>query len=518
MSKRLDVNDLEDTTRTTSVDLKKEGNIGHLLTGIRLVFNNPATRAALRIATKTVKVRYASGEEKEAPLIYHALSALAGDQIAQCPLYARFLIPIINKTIEFGVKMMHGDVEAAKKSIADPTIRRGVALVMKGLGLYGVTVPQKMPAPFLIVWNFTNMCNLRCMHCYQRAGAPLPDELTLEEKLRVVDELDRAGVASIAFSGGEPTIHPHFHKVLRETAKRGIHAAVATNGWLFANINELVKAKEEGLRYVEVSIDSADPDKHDKFRGVKGSWERAVKTLENAVKLGMDHGMAVTITKLNIGEVKELLDLAEEIGVKRVIFFNFVPTGRGLDNMWLDLDPVEREKFLRDIYLEMKRRPGLQIVSTAPQYGRVALQASSGQEVAPTHFMVSGDPVTKAVAEFVGGCGAGRIYAAIEPNGDVTPCVFLPVVVGNLRKQSFWDIWTKSLLFEQLRDRNNLKGFCKECPYKYICGGCRARAYGYYGDPLAPDPGCIYNLKDWQQLKQKAPKVQVAQADGKASS
>jgi len=494
-----------------SGEKKEKGDIGHLLAGIRFIFNNPVTRASLRLATRTVRVRYADGTEKEAPLIYHALSAFVGEQIVQCPLSARFLIPIINKTIEVGVKFLHGDIDEVRKSIEDPAIRRGVALVMKGLGLYGVTVPQKMPAPFLIVWNFTNMCNLRCIHCYQRAGAPTPDELTLEEKLRVVDELDRAGVASIALSGGEPTIHPHFHRVVREIASRGIHAAVATNGWLFANINELAKAKEEGLKYVEVSVDSADPDKHDKFRGVKGSWERAVKALENAVKLGMDHGMAVTITKVNIGEVKEILDLAEEIGVRRVIFFNFVPTGRGLENMWLDLDPVEREKFLREIYTEMKRRPGLQIVSTAPQYGRVALQVSGGQEVAPTHFAVSGDPIVKAVAEFVGGCGAGRIYAAIEPNGDVVPCVFLPVVVGNLRKQGFWDIWTKSKLFEDLRDRDRLKGFCRVCPYRNICGGCRARAYGYYGDPLAPDPGCIYNLKDWRELQAKAPRARLAE-------
>ena len=502
---------------------EKRGDIGGLLAGIRMVFNNPVTRAALKLASRTVRVRYESGEEKEASLIYHALSAFAGEKIAECPLYARFLIPIIDKTIEFGIKILHGDVEAARRSIADPSIRRGVALVLKGLGLYGVTVPQKMPAPFLIVWNFTNMCNLRCMHCYQRAGAPLPDELTLEEKLRVVDELDRVGVASIALSGGEPTIHPHFRTVLREIARRGIHAAVATNGWIYANINELAKAKEDGLKYVEVSIDSADPDKHDKFRGVKGSWERAVKALENAVKLGMDHGMAVTVTKLNVNEYKEILDLAEEIGVRRVIFFNFVPVGRGLDNIWLDLDPVEREKFLRAIYQEMKRRPGLQIVSTSPTYGRVTLQMSRGEEVAPTHFAVVGGEsktaaaIIKAVAEFVGGCGAGRIYAAIQPNGDVVPCVFLPVVVGNLRKQSFWDIWTKSPLFNDLRDRNKLKGFCGQCPYKNVCGGCRARAYGYFGDPLAPDPGCIYNLKWWNELKSKAPNVRVEAGAGKGA-
>jgi len=352
----------------------------------------------------------------------------------------------------------------------------------------------------------TNMCNLRCRHCYQRADKPTPDELTLEEKLRVIDELDRAGVAAIALSGGEPTIHPHFYRVLYEIARRGIYAAVATNGWVFAEREKLEKAVKLGLRYVEVSIDSADPKKHDWFRGVPGAWRRAVKALENAVKLGVNHAMAVTVTKLNINEVEDLLDLAESIGVRRVVFFNFVPVGRGAENAWLDLDPVEREMFLRTIYKEMSRRK-LEIVSTAPQYGRVVLQMSGGEEVAPSHFYVGSDPIVRAVAEFVGGCGAGRIYAAIEPNGDVTPCVFMPVPVGNLRRQSFREIWEGSRLFKLLRNRDIFKGFCGRCPYRYICGGCRARAYTYFGDPLAPDPGCIYNMKEWKRVL-KRPEAQ----------
>ena len=202
---------------------------------------------------------------------------------------------------------------------------------------------------------------------------------------------------------------------------------------------------------------------------------------------------------MNLHEVERVLDLAEEIGVNRVVFFNFVPVGRGEENAWLDLTPEEREEFLRMIYREMKRRK-LEIVSTAPQYGRVALQMSSGQEVAPTHFYVGENKVVKALAEFVGGCGAGRIYAALQPNGDVTPCVFFPVKVGNVRVKTFREIWDTAPLFQQLRDRDLLKGFCGKCPYRYICGGCRARAYAYFRDPLAPDPGCIYNKADWERV------------------
>ena len=477
--------------------MTQRGGMSALLATFRVIFGNPAIRSILKVMTHEVECKYGGKRRKEV-MLYHALSMLARENIS-CPISVRFISEIVNGLIKVGVSIMGGDLEEVRKSLKDPALRRGVALVFRGIAEYGVTVPQKLTAPFLIVWNFTNMCNLRCKHCYQRADRPLPDELTLEEKLRVVQELDKAGVAAIALSGGEPTIHPHFLTIVKAIADKGIYAAVATNGWRFADINFFKKAKDLGLRYAEISLDSANPKKHDWFRGVEGSWERAVKALENAVKLGISHAMAVTITKVNLNEVKDILDLAETIGVRRVVFFNFVPVGRGKDIVELDLSPVEREKFLRMIYKEMKRR-SLEIEATAPQYGRVVLQLSGGEEVSPTHFYVGADPAVRSIAEFIGGCGAGRIYAAVQPNGDLIPCVFMPITVGSLRKNSFEELWNKSEILNKLRNRELLQGFCGKCPYKYVCGGCRARAYGYYGDPLGPDPGCIYNIKYWKNI------------------
>ncbi|MCD6444503.1 radical SAM protein [Candidatus Bathyarchaeota archaeon] len=476
----------------------ERGGIGALLAGLRILFNNPVSQLILRYAARDVKCSV-DGNDTTNSIIYHSLSMLAGLKV-DCPITTRFVSVLINSMLKAGIKLLRGREEEVVEALKDPALRRGIALTVKSLGLYGVTVPQKMPAPFLIVWNFTNMCNLRCKHCYQRADKPLPSELSLKEKIMVVEQLDKAGVAAIALSGGEPTIHPDFYRIVYEISSRGIYAAVATNGWVFADIKNLVKAKNAGLRYVEVSLDSANPKKHDWFRGVSGSWEKAVKALKNAVKLGISNTLAVTLTKTNMDEVEDILDLAESIGVQRVVFFNFVPVGRGKENVWLDLSPLEREDVMRTLFKEMRKRSGLQILSTAPEYGRVSMQLSGGKDVAPTHFYVGNDPIVRSVAEFVGGCGAGRIYAGIQPDGEVIPCVFMPIPVGNLRKNLFWDIWTSSPLFNLLRNRGELKGFCRKCPYKNVCGGCRARAYAYYGDPMAPDPGCIYNLKEWRKL------------------
>ncbi len=316
---------------------------------------------------------------------------------SQCPTVTHFVAPFFEMGMKLATAWLHANEEPIKQLLSDPAIRRGgiVTTLRGGIALFGVTTPQKLPAPFFIVWNFTNACNLKCMHCYQNAGRPLPNELTLEEKLRVVKELDEAGVPAIALSGGEPTVHRDFWPVLAEINRRGgFYSAIATNGTTFANIEFAERAKKLGLRYVEISIDAADPNVHDKFRGgVPGAWAKAVQGgLRNAVRLGFSAALAFTVTKYNIHEVDKILDLAQEIGVKRVVFFNFIPVGRGgRENLEIDLSPEEREEFLRHIYKEMRRRK-MEIISTAPQYGRVVNQLSNGEDVSPTHFVVANDP------------------------------------------------------------------------------------------------------------------------------
>lgn len=395
---------------------------------------------------------------------------------------------------EAAMRFMHMSKEEFEEGIKDPAIRRGLELVFNSLLRYGVTVPQKLVAPFLIVWNFTNACNLRCKHCYQSAGpSPGPEELSLDEKSMVLEQIDEMGIPVIALSGGEPTIHPDFLRIVEEGARRGIYMAVATNGIRFADEDFARQAIRAGLRYVEVSLDSADPRKHDEFRGVKGAWEKAVKGIKNVVKLGegkVSTGIATTITRLNMDEIQSMVRLSEELGVTRLVFFNFIPTGRGREVRELDLSPEEREETLKQIYRESVRSR-VQVVSTAPQLARISWQMSSGEDVLPTHFTIPKSKAIRAVAEFIGGCGAGRIYMAVQPDGTVTPCVFLPIPVGSLRRDKLKEIWEKNRVVNDLKDKDLLKQPCRSCEFRYICGGCRARAYAYFGDYLAADPGCL---------------------------
>jgi radical SAM protein with 4Fe4S-binding SPASM domain len=104
----------------------------------------------------------------------------------------------------------------------------------------------------------------------------------------------------------------------------------------------------------------------------------------------------------------------------------------------------------------------------------------------------SGSSPIRTYSGGAGGCPAGTHYMGIRPNGDVTPCPYLPVFAGNLRNAPLADLWTTSELFADVRRRTSLGGRCGECEMNAHCGGCRARAYGMAGDLMAEDPLCTH--------------------------
>ena len=410
---------------------------------------------------------------------------------------------LVSKLLEEAGSRFGFDPNEIRSRLRDPYIRRGLANILLGISKYGITRPQRLYAPFMIVWDFTKQCNLRCKHCYANA-TPLPakDELTLSEKMEVLRQLDEAGVAAISFSGGEPLMNRDFWPVAKKAADIGMYISIATNGTLITE-GVAKKLKEIGVRYVEVSIDSPYPEIHDEFRGIPGAWDRAIRGIKNAKKAGLEVGIATTVTKLNYHDMPELIRLAKDLKVDRVIAFNFIPTGRGRDIINLDLSPREREELLEYFYNEWMSS-GLQIFSTSPIYAVISLRNADKKGVlSPTHFAELAIPeeylpLGYALGEFLGGCGAGRIYCSIEHNGDIYPCVFLPIKVGNVIKDGFLKVWHESPILEMLRDRDHYA--CSSCPYRYICGGCRARAYAYFNDIRGPDPSCSFNEKYWNEI------------------
>jgi radical SAM protein with 4Fe4S-binding SPASM domain len=463
-----------------------------LLTNEKLwsnVFRMPTTKWMLRTALERCR-------KCDKTHLETALNDYVGRDYPKC-LSCDFYSTIIRFWINFLAASLGIERNRVSKLLADSYTRRAMRSIISGLIHFGMKRPLLVHAPFLVVWNFTYKCNLNCKHCYSDAGNSPRQELSTSEAIQVVDQIADFGVTSLAFSGGEPLMRKDFFEVATHATESGLYVSLATNGTLLDKERARI-LKKIGLNYVEVSLDGANPKTHDGFRGKTGSFEQALNGLKNCVKEDICTCLAVTATRNNLTEIPSVLALAEKIGIDRFTLFNFVPTGRGKDILELDPSPEEREEILELLNKKLSEGSQIAVLTTAPQLARVALQSPSTQEdmVVPLAHMEAAKigKKAKALADFIGGCGAGRFYCAISPEGNVQPCVFLPITVGNLKAERLEDIWFDSSVFDALRDRGNLKGRCGRCEFKFVCGGCRARAFAYHNDYLMSDPGCIRKI------------------------
>jgi radical SAM protein with 4Fe4S-binding SPASM domain len=424
------------------------------------------------------------------------------------------------------IDRMRGEVDAAtfRRRVAEhPPTLRGLVIVARSIAEFGLTVPQRFAAPLFAVWNFTNRCNLACRHCYQDSErSALCDELSLQEKLDLVDQMGRAHMPMLAVSGGEPTISKDLLPVLRRAKTHGMHLTIATNGTTMTP-KLAAELAEAGLRYVEISLDSVDGARHDAFRGAPGMWRRAVEGAKAVVATpGLRLGIAMCVHQGNYHEVRDMIRFAEDLGAGCFAHFNFIPVGRGLRMVSGDITPDQREELLSILNRKMQEG-GMGVISTAPQLGRVCLAgavcspgASVGGRVACSHAGSGSGVKARVVAKYLGGCGAGRTYVCIEPNGDVTPCVYMPHrVMGNVRRRPLVEAFRTSIFWRILNDRTRRLHHCEVCAFRNYCGGCRARADAYFGRLHAGDPGCAFNDKHWESLVQSG--VAVVQDAGAAA-
>jgi len=340
----------------------------------------------------------------------------------------------------------------------------------------------------VVMWNLTRQCNLACDHCYMDAKANGREELGLDEGVRLLDDLADLKVPMIIFTGGEPLMSRNFYAYAFHARELGLRAVISTNGTLITP--EVAKLLAEArIKYVGVSIDSASPEKHDRFRGVSGAHSRALQGIRNARDAGLKTGLRITLTRDNWMDVPALLNIALEEGIPRFCLYHLVPTGRGAGISDRDVTPEQRRsviKFLAEAAVELKDE-NIEILTTdSPMDGAYLLE------------LLKDDPKKNHVRKLLanaGGCSTGTKVANINHKGDVHPCHFMPdIIVGNVLERSFRDIWIDNPTVElkALREmRSNLKGACGKCDYLDLCGGCRQKAYFYCGDVLGEDPTCI---------------------------
>lgn len=349
----------------------------------------------------------------------------------------------------------------------------------------------------VVVWNCTQRCNLKCVHCYaQSEDRDYPGEMSTEEGKAMIDDLAEFGAPVLLFSGGEPTIRKDLLELMHYAKSKGMRVVISTNGTLITE-EKAKQFAEVGLSYVGVSLDGGR-ETHDKFRGIPGSFDKAIAGIRNSLNAGIKVGLRMTINKRNWQDIPEIFKVMEEEGIPRACFYHLVYTGRGSELMKEDLDHDETRQAVRLIMDKTKEMfdKGLE-----PEVLTVDNHADG-----PFLYMemLKEDPERAEdvlqLLQWNQGNSTGNGIGCVSWNGEVYADQFWRhFSFGNVRQRPFSEIWTdvsgdteQSELMKRLKDKKPyVKGRCAECKWLQICGGnFRVRAEAATGDLWEPDPAC----------------------------
>ena len=344
----------------------------------------------------------------------------------------------------------------------------------------------------MVAWEVTRSCNLACVHC--RASAvcePYAGELDTEKCKQILDEIATVGKPVIILTGGEPMLRKDLYELAAYGDQKELRMVLATNGTLMDE-TAAKRLMEAGIRRVSISIDGAEAESHDAFRRVPGAFAGAMAGIEAMKRAGLEFQLNTTITKANIGQIREIHDLAHKIGAAAHHIFLLVPTGRAKELVDQEITPLAYEETLNWFY-EEEQSCAIQLKATcAPHYYRIFHQRQKERGVAPAVKHGPAGPGSHPLHTMTRGCMGGISFCFISHRGQVQPCGYLELDCGQLTEKSFPEIWEGSPIFQDLRDLGRYKGKCAHCEFIKVCGGCRARAYETTGDYLAEEPFCIY--------------------------
>ena len=386
----------------------------------------------------------------------------------------------------FAMKERYPKIEYSKlrldiKEIIDKFLKLNI-LILKDCRNYGNLPLPSIPsyldhvlsyfegglkAPIGVACEITGACNAKCLHCcVQATRSPIPNELTTEEWKRVIDELCDLEVFEITFTGGEPLLRPDLEELIEYSSSKGLTTTLLTNGYYLTE-SKLESIMSAGVKGIIVSLDGADAETHDKFRGLNGLYDHVIELIALLVERNMCVAVVTTISKMNIHQIVDIIELVEELGVPGISLANFRQSGYGKENAYLSPSLKEYTKLLTEVGVKEQKLRRLQI-----KYPNLP---------APCFLKSIGPDRYEELKEQgkVGLCGAGIIGCAISPDGEIKPCDMSgSVALGNVREKSIKEIWSSSHVFKHLRRiRASDQVPCNRCDLSIanICPmGCKA--------------------------------------------
>ena len=341
-------------------------------------------------------------------------------------------------------------------------------------------------APFLVIWELTQACDLACVHCRACAIEDRnPFELTTDEGFRLLDEIRSFGDPLMVFTGGDPLKRPDLFPLLQKSIGLGLRTTVTPSATPLLTESAIEGFQEIGVARMAISLDGPDVAAHDGFRRVDGSFVRTMLALAKARNIGLPTQINTTVTRHNLGRLDEIAQLVHLSGARLWSVFFLVATGRASASQ--DLTAGEYEHVFAFLY-ELSKTASFDIKTTEAQHYRryvAQRQKADRQDGAAPR----GAP---EVIQRQAGINDGKGFVFISHTGDIYPSGFLPLAAGNVRRDSLTAVYREAPLFRALRDADNLEGKCGACEYRNLCGGSRSRSYALTGNFLAEEPRCVY--------------------------
>lgn len=339
-------------------------------------------------------------------------------------------------------------------------------------------------APLLVIWELTRACDLACRHCRASAQPKRhPAELTTAQAMDLLRQIRAFGDPLLVFTGGDPLKREDLYEILARSVRLGIRTAITPSATPLLTRDAIARFRDIGVARMAVSLDGADDEEHDGFRGVEGSFRITLEALESARELGLETQVNTTVTRRNLGSLERIAGLVARHGARLWSVFFLVVTGRAV--LEDDLDAEEYEQVFARLHRISLDAP-FDIKTTEAQHYRrfVAQQRKKGLVPASEG---------RAARQFrQAGVNDGKGFLFISHTGEIYPSGFLEISAGNVREVPLARAYRDSALFRILRDGDALGGKCGVCEYRNLCGGSRARAWALTGDFLAADPRCAY--------------------------
>ena len=341
-------------------------------------------------------------------------------------------------------------------------------------------------APMLVYWETTLACGLACRHCRATAQPERnPLELTTDEGYRLLDDITGFGrpYPHVVFTGGDPLNRPDLHDLVRAATERGIGASLAPAATPLLTQPILESLRDAGIQNISLSIDGSDAERHDGFRMVPGTFDKTLQAAKWARAAGLPIQVNTLVTDETLADLPAIYELLKGMDILRWALFMLITTGRG--STLHEVTPAESEKLNLWLWGLSKDAPFQVKTTEATHYRRIAVRSMEADGM-------DADAIASSSVGRGFGIRDGNGIVFVSHDGTVNPSGFLPIPLGNVRESSIVDLYRDHPVMRDLRNPEGFKGRCGACEYARICGGSRARAWSWTGDPLEADPLCPY--------------------------